>query len=232
MRMPAYWHGNPLGLQPWRVRPLFRSIYLSLSRAKYWICSHGDTKMMVTLIVRAYDEYHQDWLKLWSYHFDSFSSFVCYWCRFVLASVACWSPYLGRVTIWLQPCRVSSTTFVVAETKLLVILDIRGDDEFKRVWLKPWISVSWRGKLSSLQPIRMYPLFEITNHSEPHIVYWKWMIHFLLYGLLCECSYLGDTYLKVWPISHGYRLILPVVTATVLFPTNINPSRAPDAYCN
>ena len=94
----------------------------------------------------------------------------------IISFVACRSPYLGRVTIWLQPCRVSGTTSVVSETKLLVILDIRGDDEFKRVWLKPWISVSWHGKLSSLQLIRMYPLFEITNHSEPHIVY---ELHFL-----------------------------------------------------
>lgn len=174
--------------------------YLNVGMATTWLqpCRvfgyhfHRQPKIMVSLIVRACDEYHQHRLKLWSYHFDSSSSFFCCWCRFVLISVACRNPYLGRVTIWLQPFRVSGTTFVVSETKLLAILDIRGDDEFKRVWLKPWIFVSWRGKLSCLQPIRMYPLFEITNHSEPHIVYSKGMADFLLYELLCHCLYLGE----------------------------------------
>ena len=52
----------------------------------------------------------------------------------------------------------------------LLMFFIRGNDEFERVWLKARTSVSWRGKVSHLQPWRMYPLFEITNQSEPHIM--------------------------------------------------------------
>lgn len=60
--------------------------------------------------------------------------------------------------------------YVYYDMKLLVILVIRGNAEFERVRLKTWISVSWQGKLSGLQPCLIYPLSEITNQSEPHIV--------------------------------------------------------------
>ena len=88
----------------------------------------------------------------------------------------------GSTTPCLQPWRVArslirfhtrkSETSNFAHSNLLVFV-IKGNDEFQRFWLNPWISVFWRAKLLSLQPCRMYMVFENTDESEPHVMNWQ-----------------------------------------------------------